>query len=86
MARTLWSILVVVLLCGCCSHPEAVKALDRAIAANAGHMRDTSLPKEAREIAQDNYDLANQVRFALTGEDVPADTKERMDARTGGAQ
>lgn len=74
------------LLSGCCSHPAAITALDRAIAANKGHMADEQLPQEARDIAQDNYDLANQVKFNLDGTAVPADTAQRAAARKADAE
>jgi hypothetical protein len=69
------------LLSGCCSHPAAIQSLDRTIAANKGHMADEKLPQEARDIAQDNYDAANQVKFNLDGTEVPADTAQRAAAR-----
>jgi hypothetical protein len=73
------------LLSGCCSHPGAIQSLDRTIAANKGHMADEGLPQEARDIAQDNYDAANQVKFNLDGTELPADTAQREAARAADA-
>jgi len=75
----------VIFISGCCSHPTAVKSLKDAIAINQGHMGDKALPQEARLIAQDNYDLDNQVLYSLTGDPLPSDTAQRMkDRQTGG--
>ena len=74
-------ILILFMLSGCCSHELAVKALDRGIAANIGHMEESALPVEAREIAQDNYDFMHQVKFNLDGTPVPSDTAARAKAR-----
>lgn len=79
-------VLVVVLFAGCCSHPTEEKALLDAIAVNKGHMADEALPSEARAVAQDNYDFDWQVLYSLTGKEMPADVKARMDARKEGAQ
>ena len=74
------------LLSGCCTHPVAIQALDRAISSNKGHMADEGLPQEAREIAQDNYDFANQVKFNLDATPLPADTAQRATARKADAE
>lgn len=64
-----------------CVSPAAITALDRGIAANKGHMNDESLPQEAREIGQDNYDWGNQLKFNLCGTELPEDTAARAQAR-----
>lgn len=75
-------------LTGCCCVPpqEAVDLIEDAIAVNAGHMADPhdELPSEAKEIARDNHDAWQQVRYALTGEQVDPDVAARRNARRGG--
>ena len=66
---------------GCCSHPVALKAIDRAIGTNKGHMDDASVPQHSREIAMDNYDVFNQVKSNIYGTAVPAHTAARAAAR-----
>ena len=73
--------LFVILIAGCGVSPVAIKAIDRGIVANKGHMNDAGLPQQARDIGQDNYDLLNQVKFNIKGTPVPADTAERAAAR-----
>lgn len=69
------------LLAGCCS-PSITKTLDRAIAANLGHMADEDLPEEARAIAEDNYDVHWKVKAAIDSDVVlPADVAARQAAR-----
>jgi len=69
-------------MAGCCCNPAAMKAIDRGISTNKGHMVDSGLPQKAREIAQDNYDVFNQVKFSLDGTALPEDTAARSAART----
>ena len=63
---------------GCCSNAAAVKALKDGQAVNKGHMNDEALPKQARLIAQDNYDLMSKVLFNLDGTPLPEEVKGRM--------
>ena len=75
---------LVLALAGCClsPHTDQVMAIDRAIAANTGHMADEALPKEAREVAQDNHDVFWQVRIGLADDkELPADVQARKEAR-----
>lgn len=85
MKKILLASVLTLFMSGCCVHDKAIVALDRGIAANTGHMNDTALPQEARDIAQDNYDLDNQIKFNLDGTPVPADTAERVKARADAA-
>jgi len=71
-----------VLATGCCSHQSAIKVLDRAIATNGGHIVDGSLPQEARDIAEDNYDVHWKVKADLDSDvALPADVVARQKAR-----
>ena len=86
MRRMILAIIIVVFIAGCCTHPDVEKALKDAIAVNKGHMNDKALPEEARLIAQDNHDFLWQIRYGLTGDDLPEDVQGRMDARKGGGE
>jgi len=81
MRRFIAPLILLFVLAGCCCPGGAVKALKDGISVNKGHMADKGLPKQAREIAQDNYDLLNQVRYACDGTELPEDTATRMAVR-----
>jgi len=68
-------------MAGCCCNPAAMRTIDRGISSNKGHMVDSGLPQQARDIAQDNYDVFNQVKFNLDGTRLPDDTAARAAAR-----
>ncbi len=85
MYRFITVCVLVLAMTGCCSGPDVQEALQDGIAANAGHMNDQDLPQEAREIAMDNHDLLWDIRFRTGGVDeLPADVRERKDARAAG--
>lgn len=50
-------------------------------AANAGHMKDESLPKEARLVAQDAYDAFCALDYSATGAALPEDVRARSEGR-----
>ena len=76
-------LLLALLFVPACVSPAATSAVRDGIAVNTGHMRDTGLPQQARDIAQDNYDLLNSVLYNLDGTPLPADTEARRAARAG---
>lgn len=84
----LFSVVVVLVMCGCYGLPPATESAVRdAIAADKGHMADTSLPQSTRDVAQDNHDVLWQILYGAGVEnDLPADVRERMNARAGGAE
>jgi len=86
MRRWVLLLFLVAFISGCCvgGHPNVEKALKDGIAVNKGHMNDGGLPEEARLIAQDNFDFLWQIRYNLTGDEMPAEVKARM--KEGAAQ
>jgi len=81
--RSMFSLVLVLVLAGCYGLPPATEnAVRDVIAADAGHMADESLPQSTREVAQDNHDALWQVLYgAGTIDELPADVRARMDAR-----
>lgn len=73
-------LLVVVLLLtpGCVTDADRA-LLDTSVGVNMGHARDESLPREAREIGLDNADVAAALRYSLTGDELPPDTRARLE-------
>jgi hypothetical protein len=86
MKRLFLSLTIVLTLAGCYGLPPATEsAVKDAIAANTGHMNDQGLPAQARAVAQDNHDVLWQVLFGAGNVDeLPAEVRERMNARAGG--
>lgn len=70
-------------LAGCCGlNGQAEQAARDGIAVNAGHMRDMSLPEEAREVATDNHDyLWDILYYEGCEEKLPDDVRARKNAR-----
>ena len=85
--RRLFIAILCVLLSGCYGLPPATESAVRdSIAADKGHMADSALPDEAREIAQDNHDVLWGILYGAGCEDaLPKDVRERMEARTAPA-
>lgn len=67
---------------GCGLSPESESAIKDAIAINAGHVRDTTLPESARMVALDNHDLLISVLYNEGSiAEIPSDVRARKDAR-----
>jgi len=81
--RSVLALVMVLVLGGCYGLPPTTEAAVRdSIAANEGHMADESLPQSTHEVAQDNNDILWKVLYGAGHEDeLPADVRERMDAR-----
>lgn len=78
-------VVILALLSGCCVGGDTRKLIEDNIAINAGHMRDDGLPKQAREIATANHDALWAILYREgCVDDVPAEVRERKQAREGG--
>lgn len=67
------------LLSGCVS-AAAISQARTEQAINRGHANDSSLPTEARLIADDNYDAWSAQLYNLCGERLPSDVEARLRA------
>jgi len=83
MYRIALALILTFTLPGCYGLPAATEAAVRdGIAVDRGHADDEGLPTPAREIALDNHDLLWQILYGAGCEGaLPADVRERMDAR-----
>lgn len=66
---------------GCAAPEQALKQARTQGAINAGHVRDRTLPRQARLVAQDNMDAWNAQHYTLTGRFLPDDVLLRKEER-----
>lgn len=66
-------------LSGCVSDADRA-LLDRGVAHNMRVAGDESLPPVAREVALDNADAFALLRYSLTGDELPPETRARLEA------
>lgn len=73
--------LVVLLLAlgGCVSDADR-RLLDHGVAHNMGVAGDASMSQDAREVALDNADAWAALRLSLNGDELPPDTRARLEA------
>lgn len=80
------SLLLLLALALGCVPAGAIRQAEREQAIQRGHLRDASLPEEARAIAQDGLDAWSVQLELLDGRALPPDVAERLARRRGGEQ
>lgn len=75
-------ILLILLVVGCGLSAKTESKIKEAIAINAGHVKDESLPQAARLVALDNHDLLWSVLYNEGSiSEMPSGVRTRDEAR-----